>query len=86
MEALPVVGEGGSSGRALGVAGPLLAGAPFSVLTRQQQRLLQVLAASPTTWRVGGFDGEFANFTLLIVGYGLPSDPAMMFAYVNAPD
>ncbi|MET8832347.1 hypothetical protein ABZV78_00295 [Micromonospora sp. NPDC004540] len=78
IAALPVVEQ------ALRLAfpdGPLPAGTPATALTDRQRRLAEALAASPGTWLIGGH--SFANFGLLVGGYGLAHDAEGLAAYLG---
>jgi HEAT repeat protein len=76
--AIPVVG---SALRRAFPDGPVADGAPFGALDPPQQRLLRVLAGSPSTW---SWDGcEFANLSELLSAYDLPSTAEEMRAYAG---
>jgi HEAT repeat protein len=77
-EALPVVGE---ALRRAFPAGSVTAEARFAALDQRQQRLLQTLADSPTTWRWG--QHTLGNFTLMVGAYGLPRDVEAMRSFVT---
>lgn len=62
-------------------AGRLPAGTPADALTPRQRRLAGTLARSPQAWLLGGV--AFANFSLLVGGYGLPRDRDAMAAYLG---
>jgi hypothetical protein len=49
---------------------------------KRQRRLLTVLADAPATWRYG--EVPFGNFSLMMSGYGLPSDADAMRRYIDA--
>ncbi|SCF46181.1 hypothetical protein GA0070216_11982 [Micromonospora matsumotoense] len=77
-EALPVVAQ------ALTMAfpdGPLPAGTPATDLTDRQRRLVETLAGSPGSWRIGAH--TFGNFSQLVASRGLPGDPAKLRAYLD---
>ncbi|QXJ20978.1 HEAT repeat domain-containing protein [Actinomadura graeca] len=63
---------------------PLPAGTPFSDLDERQRRLVIALAGSPATWRLDGM--AFGNFSMLVGGHGLPSDPEAMSHYITGAE
>lgn len=77
-EALVVVGE---ALRRAFPDGRVPPGQTFASLNERQRRLLTVLAESPSTWRYR--DLMFGNFSLMMSGYGLPSDPDEMRSYIS---
>ena len=72
------------AGEALRLAcpyGPLADRTPFGELDDRQQRLAQVLAASPDTWLWD--EHPFGNFSMLLGEYGFPDSHENMRRYVS---
>ncbi|MBU2665124.1 HEAT repeat domain-containing protein [Actinoplanes bogorensis] len=79
QHALPVVAEALRRAFDQGALGP---DTPFDDLTDRQKRLARALAASPSTWQLGGH--VFANFSLMVGDYGLPSSHQRMLSFTEA--
>jgi HEAT repeat protein len=62
--------------------GRVMSGQTYVSLDERQRRLLTVLADAPATWRYG--EVPFGNFSLMMSGYGLPSDADAMRRYIDA--
>jgi len=77
-QALPVVEE---ALRWAFPAGRVAEGTAFADLDARQQRLLRVLAESPSTLGWGEY-ANFGNFSLMVSGYGLPHGIEAMRAFV----
>jgi hypothetical protein len=61
--------------------GRIAADVRFADLDQRHQRLLRTLAASPDTWGFSRFT-IFANFSLMVGAYGLPSSAEAMASFV----
>jgi HEAT repeat protein len=81
VQASPALTIAGEALRLACPHGPLLDRTRFGELDERQQRLAQVLAASPRTWLWD--EEEFGNFRMLLGEYGFPDSHQVMRSYVS---
>ncbi|MFS8095646.1 hypothetical protein LFM09_00745 [Lentzea alba] len=62
-------------------SGALPSGTGYADLDDRQRRLVDVLAASPSTWLING--RKFGNFSALVGGYGLPAASEALRTYTE---
>ncbi|TQS46380.1 hypothetical protein [Cryptosporangium phraense] len=80
-EASPALTIAGEALRLACPYGPITANTPFTKLDDRQQRLAQVLAASPRTWLYD--EHRFANFSMLLGEYGFPDELEAMRRFIT---
>ncbi|MFI5957910.1 hypothetical protein [Cryptosporangium sp. NPDC051539] len=81
VQASPALTVAGEALRLACPHGPVFANTPFTALEGRQQRLAQVLAASPRTWLYDEL--PFGNFAMLLGEYGFPDSHDAMRQYVS---